>query len=78
MTDLPTFPAFRLTSIRGTERTERVAAEEPLELRLCLPTGPLTLAVLMRTPGDDAALLRGWLVSEGVLPESFWASPDFA
>ncbi|MDO4245764.1 MAG: formate dehydrogenase accessory sulfurtransferase FdhD [Deinococcus sp.] len=60
----------------GAERTEKVAAEEPLELRLCLPDGPLTLAVLMRTPGDDAALLRGWLVSEGVLPETFDLLPD--
>lgn len=76
MTELPTFPAFRLTSMSSTERTEKVAAEEPLELRLCLPDGPLTLAVLMRTPGDDAALLRGWLVSEGVLPESFDLLPD--
>lgn len=37
--------------------------EEPLELRI----GPATVAVLMRTPGDDEELARGFLVSERVV-----------
>lgn len=48
-----------------------MAVEEPLELRLHTPAGPLPLGVLMRTPGHDRALLLGWLVSEGLLPSRF-------
>ena len=40
-----------------------LAAEEPLELRLLAPARPL--ALLMRTPGADRELLRGWLHAEG-------------
>lgn len=56
--------------------TDAVAVEEPLELRLHTEQAPLTLAVLMRTPGNDPELLHGWLVSEGLLPEEFELSPD--
>ncbi len=71
-----TLPAVRLGAAGGEERAEQVALEEPLELRLQTPTGPLTLAVLMRTPGHDRQLLQGWLVSEGVLPKRFDLYPD--
>jgi FdhD protein len=60
----------------GQERLDAVAVEEPLELRLATPNGPLTLGVLMRTPGHDRALLTGWLVSEGLLPARFDLAPD--
>lgn len=53
------------------ERLDAVAVEEPLELRLGRANVPLTLAVLMRTPGQDRHLLLGWLISEGLLPEGF-------
>lgn len=40
-----------------------MAAEEPLEIRV----GGRSLAVTMRTPGDDVDLAAGFLVSEGVI-----------
>lgn len=40
-----------------------VAREEPLEIRL----HGTPIAVVMRTPGDDEDLVRGFLVTEGVL-----------
>ncbi|MEL6184075.1 MAG: formate dehydrogenase accessory sulfurtransferase FdhD [Myxococcota bacterium] len=39
-----------------------VVREEPLEIRV----NGVTLGVLMRTPGDEEALVRGFLLSEGV------------
>jgi FdhD protein len=43
--------------------TDRVAIEEPLEVRL----HGKPFAVIMRTPGDDRALAAGFLLSEGVI-----------
>lgn len=44
-----------------------LAAEEPLELRGLDAAGQeRPLAVLMRTPGADRELLRGWLHAEGL------------
>jgi FdhD protein len=40
-----------------------VAAEDPLEIRL----GDTSIAVVMRTPGDDADLVTGFLLTEGIL-----------
>src|SRR3954449_8396490 len=42
---------------------DRVAVEEPLEIRV----GGRSLAVTMRTPGHDVELAAGFLVSEGVV-----------
>ncbi len=47
----------------AASRSDTVAAEEPLEIRVA--GRPLT--VTMRTPGDDFDLARGFLVSEGVV-----------
>ncbi|WP_229781891.1 formate dehydrogenase accessory sulfurtransferase FdhD [Deinococcus daejeonensis] len=55
---------------------DAVAVEEPLELRLHTPDGPLPLGVLMRTPGHDRELLLGWLVAEGLLPDDLKLHPD--
>jgi FdhD protein len=44
-------------------REDRLAAEEPLEIRL----DGRPLAVTMRTPGHDVELAAGFLVSEGVV-----------
>ena len=48
-----------------------LAAEEPLEIRV----GGTSLAITMRTPGNDFDLAAGFLVSEGVIsePEQFAA-----
>lgn len=49
-------------------REDRVAVEEPLEIRLKSPLSPpRRVAVVMRTPGHDFELAAGWLASEGLL-----------
>ncbi|CAD6007959.1 formate dehydrogenase accessory sulfurtransferase FdhD [Agreia sp. COWG] len=54
----------RLT-VGGTKsiREDVLAAEEPLEIRV----GGTSLAITMRTPGNDVDLAAGFLVSEGVV-----------
>ncbi|HEY6622792.1 MAG TPA: formate dehydrogenase accessory sulfurtransferase FdhD [Acidimicrobiales bacterium] len=55
---------MRLTVGEGPVRhPDDLAAEEPLELRV----GGRSLAVTMRTPGDDFDLAAGFLVSEAVI-----------
>jgi FdhD protein len=44
-------------------RDDRVSVEEPLEIRV----GAETLAVTMRTPGEDFDLAAGWLLAEGIV-----------
>ncbi len=55
----------------GRVRSEqRVAGEEPLEIRLGSPlVEPTAVNVTMRTPGDDFELAVGWCVTEGLLPQ---------
>ena len=58
-------------SPKGRVRGEqRVAGEEPLEIRLGSPlVEPTAVNVTMRTPGDDFELAVGWCVTEGLLPQ---------
>jgi FdhD protein len=53
--------AVRPGGIRESE--DRVAAEEPLEIRVA----GQPLAVVMRTPGDDWSLAAGFLLTEGFI-----------
>lgn len=47
---------------------DRLATEEPLEIRLAWPGAPARRVwVTMRTPGHDFELAAGWLVHEGLL-----------
>jgi FdhD protein len=48
----------------GSRRTgDHLVREEPLEIRI----GGVPLAVVMRTPGDDLDLVRGFLVTERII-----------
>lgn len=50
-------------------REDRLATEEPLELRLVAPgVEPHRAWVTMRTPGHDFELAAGWVVHEGLAP----------
>lgn len=50
---------------QSDRRTDAVALEDPLEIRI----GDTPLAVVMRTPGDDADLVTGFFLTEGILIE---------
>jgi FdhD protein len=57
------------------DHEDRVATEEPLEIRVAAPHSPAQrVAVTMRTPGHDFELAAGWLVHERVTtPEAVQA-----
>lgn len=48
-------------------RSDYLATEEPMEIRLQVQGEVRTVAVTMRTPGDDFELAAGFLYSEGVI-----------
>jgi FdhD protein len=54
---------FAGESAERTSRLDWIAVEEPLEIRVA--TEPV--AITMRTPGDDALLALGFLLSEGII-----------
>jgi len=53
----------RSTGATSERRADRVAREDPLEIRL----NGTSLAVVMRTPGDDEDLVLGFMLTEGIL-----------
>ncbi|MBB5352768.1 FdhD protein [Haloferula luteola] len=56
--------SFSARAADGSPKNERVAVEEPLQITL----DGCPIAVVMRTPGHDLDLVRGFLVTEGILP----------
>ena len=58
----------------GDEVDDRLAVEEPLELRI----GGAPVAVTMRTPGHDEELALGFALSEGLRPVSARVPDDLA
>ncbi len=71
----------QVLEVRGAEHVtheDRLATEEPLEIRLAWPGAPAQrLAVTMRTPGHDFELAAGWLVHEQILPSDAIASIQY-
>lgn len=63
----------RVTGTATTHATDLLAVEAPLEISLLHgPTAQRqtrTLAVTMRTPGHDAELVAGFLLSEGIISQ---------
>jgi FdhD protein len=74
---VPTAPVTVLErdGTRLVGRPDRLAVEEPLEIRLTAPSGrdgtaaraTSTLSITMRTPGHDFELVAGFLLSEGIV-----------
>jgi FdhD protein len=58
----------------GEEVDDRLAVEEPLELRI----GGVPVAVTMRTPGHDEELALGFALSEGLRPTAARVPDDLA
>ena len=52
---------------RVTREKDMLAVEEPLEIRIASDAGTQTIAVTMRTPGEDFELAAGFLFNESVL-----------
>jgi FdhD protein len=58
----------------GVTRDDRLAVEEPLEIRI----GGRPVAVTMRTPGHDEELALGFCLTEGLAPRSARLPDDLA
>ena len=75
---LPTkhYPIHRLQRKELRAEHDCLVVEEPLEIRV----NGLTLGVVMRTPGHDFELARGFLLSEGIFPtqEINWHLPSLS
>jgi FdhD protein len=75
--DAPPYSAAAVEVLRlpaGAMERDRVAVEEPLEIRI----GGQPVAVTMRTPGHDEELALGFCLSEGLRPREARLPGDLA
>jgi FdhD protein len=75
--DAPPYSAAAVDVLRlpaGATERDRVAVEEPLEIRI----ESRAVAVTMRTPGHDEELALGFCLSEGLLPREARLPDDLA
>jgi FdhD protein len=75
--EAPPYSAAEVEVVRlpdGARERDRVAVEEPLEIRI----GGSPVAVTMRTPGHDEELALGFCLSEGLRPEGARVPDDLA
>jgi FdhD protein len=75
--EAPPYSALPVEVVRmpgGRTEPDRVAVEEPLEIRI----GGRPVAVTMRTPGHDEELALGFCLSEGLRPASAGPTDDLA
>jgi len=70
MAEHPNLISRTVSKYRAREvaaQTDHLAVEEPLDIRLSNGGPARSVAITMRTPGDDANLARGFLFTEGIL-----------
>jgi FdhD protein len=75
--EAPPYSAAAVDVVRlpgGVRERDRVAVEEPLEIRI----GGRPVAVTMRTPGHDEELALGFCLSEGLEPTTARLPDDLA
>jgi FdhD protein len=75
--EAPPYSAAAVDVVRlpgGASERDRVAVEEPLEIRI----GGRPVAVTMRTPGNDEELAIGFCISEGLQPAGVRIPDDLA
>lgn len=58
---------LRFDGKKSIQKSDFLATEEPLEIRLVAGKNKQTIAITMRTPGNDFELAAGFLFAEGVI-----------